>query len=96
MATNRAGNKSASSAPYQKVYTNPAATVDLSASHAQAKKLPTGFYVQATAATTVNWKDAAGNACAVALDDNAFVHFEFAISTLEASATCIIVVYWHP
>lgn len=83
------------SAPFQEVFTNPSTTVDLTARKLNAKYAASGLVVKATGNTTFNWKDCAGTACALPLVNGDVIHLPFAVTTLEASLTVIVIAYWN-
>lgn len=84
------------SPPYQRIYTSPAAAVNLTTEVEQAKNACSGMIVQATGAASLVWKDCAGTTCTLALDDNVIVDLPVAAIELGISTNVIVVVYWHP
>jgi len=93
---NQSPGGSTRSAPYQKIYVNPAA-VDLTTDLDQCRNSASGVVVISTgAAAALAWKDCAGNVCALTgIDDNVILDLPFGISELTTSTTVTVIVYWH-
>lgn len=93
---NQSPGGSLRSAPYSRVFTNPGAT-DLRVQVSQANNSASGALVIATAAASAfSYQDTTG--ATVALTGLAAGVYDFAgiaMSAINSSTTCIVVVYWH-